>query len=70
MVGGYLGDLSGNCEFEKIYKWNAKAQSWRAIDENFAFSSSDLNNGIIIKAKDYCTMPGATILLTPPAMPE
>ena len=70
MVGGYLSDLKGNCEFEKIYLWDSKAQSWDAIDESFAFSNNDLNKGIIVKATDYCTMAGATILLTPPAMPE
>ena len=70
MVGGYLSDLKGDCEFEKIYRWRAELQSWDAIDESFVFSNSDVNEGIIVKASDYCTMAGATISLAPPAMPE
>ncbi len=71
MVGGYLSDLKGDCQFEKLYKWNALGQSWEKITENYAFNSNEVNSGIIIKAIDYCTMGGVTITtIAPPAMPE
>ncbi len=71
MVGGYLSDLKGDCDFEKLYKWEAQEQSWEGIIEEYVFKYDGVNKGIIIKAKDYCTIGGVTITkLTPPVMPE
>jgi len=71
MVGGYLSDLKGYCEFEKIYKWDAQTQSWGSITEDYVFEGDEVHKGILVKANDYCAMGGATITaLTPPTMPE
>ncbi|MFH1642666.1 MAG: hypothetical protein ABIC04_07270 [Nanoarchaeota archaeon] len=67
MVGGYLSDIKGDCNFEKIFKWAAQSQSWEAIDENYSFY--EVSYGFLAKVSDYCTLDGVTIL-EPPAMPS
>ncbi|MEA3343808.1 MAG: Kazal-type serine protease inhibitor family protein [archaeon] len=69
MVGGYLKEIKGTCEFEKLYKWVAKEQSWKKIEEDYQFQESEINYGIAIKAIDYCRLGGGNII-EPPAMPE
>ncbi len=69
MVGGYLKEIKGTCEFEKLYKWVAKEQSWKKIEEDYQFQESEINYGIAIKATDYCRLGGGNII-EPPAMPE
>ena len=71
MVGGYLGDIMGDCDFEKLYMWDSQGQSWKQIAEDYSFKSYEVKRGIIIKANDYCTMNGATIVkISPPDMPQ
>ena len=69
MVGGYLEEIKGTCEFEKLYKWVAKEQSWKKIEEGYQFQESEINYGIAIKATDYCRLGGGSII-EPPAMPD
>lgn len=70
MLGGYLNDLKGDCEFEKLYLWNAKRQVWETTNEQYQFSDELLNYGFLIKVKENCRLGGVVITLTPPAMPE
>jgi len=70
MLGGYLNDIKGDCEFEKLYLWDAASQRWEKIDESYQFSDRLLNYGFLIKVKEDCRLGGAVIALTPPAMPE
>ena len=68
MVGGYLKDIKGTCEFEKLYRWFAEGQKWKQIAEEYVFQQSELNYGIAIKSANYCMLGGGSI--TPPAMPD
>ncbi len=68
MVGGYLKDIKGTCEFEKLYRWIAEGQKWEKIDESYEFRQSELNYGIAIKSINYCMLGGGSI--TPPVMPD
>ena len=68
MVGGYLKDIKGTCEFEKLYRWIAREQKWEIITEEYVFRQSELNYGIAIKSTNYCMLGGGSI--TPPAMPD
>ena len=71
MTGGYLSDIKGDCEFEKIYKWEALSQEWKPLDEGYAFQETEENYGLIIKAKEACMLGGAVVTaIAPPAMPE
>ena len=70
MLGGYLSDIKGDCEFEKLYLWDAAGQKWEKIDESYHFSDNLLNYGFLIKAKEDCRLGGAIIALTPPEMPN
>ena len=69
MVGGYLGDVLGDCEIEKIHKWEAQNQEWSKIGRDYVFSDWETSYGFIAKISNYCSLGGVSIL-TPPAMPE
>lgn len=69
MVGGYLNEIKGTCNFEKLYQWTAKDQKWKEIEEDYKFQESEINYGIAIKATDYCRLGGGNII-EPPPMPE
>ncbi len=69
MVGGYLKDIKGTCEFEKLYRWIAGDQKWEKITEEYVFQQSELNYGIAIKSANYCLLGGGTIT-EPPSMPD
>ncbi len=69
MVGGYLKDIKGTCDFEKLYRWIAKEQKWEKIDEDYVFQQSEINYGIAIKSINYCMLGGGSIV-EPPAMPD
>ena len=70
MIGGYLKDISGDCEFEKLNLWESRSQSWKSIDEDYLFSERLLNYGFLVKVEEDCRLSGAIIALKPPAMPE
>ncbi len=69
MLGGYLTDVLGDCNLEKINLWNAKSQRWDKIDSGYSFSEYQLGYGFLIKSKDYCKLVGPEII-APPPMPE
>lgn len=70
MVGGYLGDIIGECEFEKLYMWNAPMQEWEKLNKEYVFRGFEANKGIIVKSADYCRLGGVTITaIEPPTMP-
>jgi hypothetical protein len=67
MIGGYLADIIGDCEVDKLHIWDAKAQQWESSDEDHVFSNPWY--GFLLKAKDFCSFSGAEVI-APPAMPE
>lgn len=72
MVGGYLGDIMGDCDFQGIYKWNAVGQEWIPIDEDYIFSEDEVNYGFAIKAPRFCRLEGVTVVpqaSPPPSTP-
>ena len=69
MIGGYLSDIKGDCEFEKLYIWDAESQQWSKIDVNYAFSGEDINYGFLVKSLNFCSLSGVAII-SPPPMPE
>lgn len=68
MVGGYLTDVIGDCDTEKIYIWDALNQKWRKIEIQYSFDTSQVGYGFLLKSKNNCRLSGPTIL--PPSMPE
>jgi len=69
MLGGYLADVLGDCNLEKIYLWNAGNQKWERINLEYSFSDYQFGYGFLVKAIDYCKLVGPEIM-APPAMPE
>ena len=69
MVGGYLTDILGDCNLEKIFLWDAENQKWREINLEYSFSEYQYSYGFLVKAKDYCKLAGVEII-APPPMPE
>ena len=59
MVGETLSSIKGNCEFEKMYRWDADSQSWVAISENDLIEK--ISNGLVVKAKSACNLKENTI---------
>jgi len=68
MIGGYLEDIMGDCDLEKLYKWDAKNQKWEKISLSYSFSGSMFGYGFLVKANNNCKLIGPEI--TPPPMPE
>ncbi len=69
MLGGYLADVLGDCNLEKINLWNAKNQRWEKISIRYTFSDWQFGYGFAVKSKDYCKLAGPDII-APPPMPE
>ncbi|NQV08683.1 hypothetical protein HQ529_02395 [Candidatus Woesearchaeota archaeon] len=61
MLGGYLSDVSGTCNFEKLYLWNADNQKWEKINEDYQFSDDELYKGFITKITQDCILGGVTV---------
>lgn len=54
MVGETMGSIKGNCEFEKIYRWDAEYQRWESVSEDDLIDT--IGNGIVVKAKSDCNL--------------
>jgi hypothetical protein len=67
MISQSLSSI-GDCDYLKLYFWDAKEQEWSSFSENYVFYNSDLTKGFVTKVKDACTLGTAVIL--PPEMPE
>ncbi|MFH1506369.1 MAG: hypothetical protein ABIE94_05285, partial [archaeon] len=67
MVGNSLSTI-GDCDYEKLYFWDANDQEWSSFSANYVFYSTDLTNGFIAKVDGRCTL--GTAILMPPEMPE
>ena len=68
MIGGYLEDILGDCDLERLYLWKPGTQEWEKISLEYSFSRDQFGYGFLIKAKNYCRLAGPEI--TPPPMPE
>jgi hypothetical protein len=69
MVGRKISDFSGDCEFKKIYGWDAEGQGWEVWGEGTALSNSDIYKGFIANAEDSCDF-GWGAIISPPPLPE
>jgi len=67
MLGGYLADVMGDCDLDKLYMWFAKSQEWEQISLRYSFSDSQYGYGFLVKANYNCRLNGPEIL--PPPMP-
>ncbi len=77
---GYAGEyfswmaIKGNCEYEKIYYWNAEKQEWGTMDPGMQLKSYDfddfLSNGMLVKVKNSCALNKIIGGSNPPAIPN
>jgi len=67
MLGGYLADVMGDCDLDKLYMWFAESQEWEQISLRYSFSDSQYGYGFLVKANYNCRLNGPEIL--PPPMP-
>ncbi len=71
MQGNTLSGIAGDCDFEKLYYWNAGAQDWAKMDMSGKLGSSNypLYTGFVAKATESCGF-GWGAILSPPPLPE
>ena len=66
MIGETLNNIKGDCNFEKIYAWNADSQEWIEKSENDLIEK--MGYGIAVKTVSACTLKENNI--QPPPFPE
>jgi hypothetical protein len=69
MEGNSLSAISGDCDLEKSYYWNAGAQSWEKLSGGEDFTEDMLYKGFIVKAEDSCSF-GWGAIIAPPPLPS
>lgn len=63
-----LADITGGCELKSSYIWDTANQEWETLESEYKFKSTDLHNGILLKANSACVLGGAE--LKPPELEE
>ena len=51
--------IKGDCEFQKIYRWDSESQQWVKITGDDLIEK--IGNGIVVKAKAKCNLNHNTI---------
>lgn len=69
MSGLKINDISDECSFSALYKWDNSRQQWVKVSEEYQFTAADVNTGFSAKVIGACTL-GSKIVMAPPAMPE
>ncbi|MBD3387877.1 MAG: hypothetical protein GF416_02405 [Candidatus Altiarchaeales archaeon] len=72
MNGVSLDDVSGTCDFQRLYMWDKQDQQWYKIDGSHVFSSRELYTGIVASAEEDCKLGKkyAEPDIEPPSLPD
>jgi len=68
MKGNSLNDIGGDCNFDRVYYWDAERQDWKNMGNGEKFSESQLYTGFVAKVTDSCDF-GWGAIISPPELP-
>ncbi len=69
MIGKSLENIKGDCEFQRLYLWDAKKQRWEKLDPESRFSEKQEFKGFVVKAEHSCSL-GQASIPSPPPLPD
>ena len=69
MEGNSLSNIGGNCEFQKVYRWDAQKQDWKTLGNGEKIKDEWLYTGFVAKVENSCGF-GWGAIIAPPPLPQ